>query len=268
MTKTDLRKAQLLEMLQVRAELRIDPIAQSLNVSAATVRRLIANLESEGLVLRVHGGVRLAPQAGHDYSYRASIQHRTREKSVIGRRAAELVHSGDVVFLDSGTTVLHLAEELIVRIQSGALDDIVVITNSLTHVEGLARWCKAVLIGGEVRSERRDVCGSIAEKTLALFHMNKAFLGADAVHPRKGLMATDERTAKINEIVIAESDETYVLVDSEKFGRASFISYAHLPDVKALVTDSGVDERTRRSILDRAVWLEICNVTGDNAGAE
>ena len=191
-----------MEMLQLNKRLDVKTVAESLGISVATVRRLLARLESDGKVIRTHGGVRLSPHLGTDYSYYLSATHRSREKTLIGRAAAEIVVAGDRLFLDSGTTVLKLAESLSLRLQSGSLTNIVVLTNSLALVEALARWCKVILVGGEVRVERRDVCGPITEETLRQFHVSKAFLGADAVHIRSGFMTTDERTAKMNEIVL------------------------------------------------------------------
>ena len=39
-------------------------------------------------------------------------------------------------------------------------------------------------------------------------------------------MTTDERTARMNEIVLSDSDTAYILADSSKFDKSSFISYA------------------------------------------
>ena len=86
-----------------------------------------------------------------------------------------------------------------------------------------------ILLGGEVRLSRLDVCGSVAEEVLKKFHITKAFLGADTISMKKGFMTTDERTAQMNEIVIADADTSYVLVDSSKFDKSSFMSYTE-PD--------------------------------------
>ena len=115
-----------------------------------------------------------------------------------------------------------------------------VLTNSLALVEALARWCKVILVGGEVRVERRDVWGPITEETLRQFHVSKAFLGADAVHISSGFMTTDESTAKMNEIILRNATHAFVLADAEKFNRDSFIRYAALSEVETIFTDPGV----------------------------
>ena len=106
MKKSEVRSSRLLEMLQLNKRLSVMTVADSLGISVATVRRLLVRLETDGKVIRTHGGVRLAPHLGTDYSYYLSSTHRSREKALIGRAAAEAVASGDKLFLDSGSTVL------------------------------------------------------------------------------------------------------------------------------------------------------------------
>jgi len=244
-------------MLQLNKRLGVKTVADSLGVSVATVRRLLARLETDGKVIRTHGGARLSPHLGTDYSYYLSSTHRSREKALIGRAAAEIISPGDRLFLDSGTTVLKLAEALSLRVQAGTLKNIVVLTNSLALVEALARWCKVILVGGEVRVERRDVWGPITEETLRQFHVNKAFLGADAIHLGSGFMTTDESTAKMNEIILRNAAHAYVLADAEKFNGDSFISYAALGDVEAIFTDPGVSESVLEGFRDAGARIEV-----------
>ena len=126
---------------------------------------------------------------------------------------------------------------LINRIKNENISDIVILSNSLTNFNPIANYCKVILLGGEVRLSRLDVCGSVAEEVLKKFHITKAFLGADAININKGFMTTDERTARMNEIVLTDADTSYVLTDSSKFDKASFISYAKPDVISEVVTD-------------------------------
>lgn len=257
MTKSQVRQVKLLEMLQLNKRLDVKTVAESLDISEATVRRLFSRLEKEGKVLRIHGGVQIAPEMGHDYSYRVSALHRSKEKTAIGNAVVHIIANNDRIFLDSGTTVLKLAEAISLRIQTGKLKNLVVLTNSFTHIETIARWCKVILIGGEVRVERRDVCGSIAEKVLSMFHVKKAFFGADAISIKGGLMTTDERTSQMNEIVIDHAERSYVLTDSEKFNKSSFITYAGLDAVDTIYTDRGLSKEAADEYRKAGAVIEI-----------
>jgi DeoR/GlpR family transcriptional regulator of sugar metabolism len=258
MTKSEMRKARLLEMLKPNGRIGVSAAADAFSVSEATIRRLFAQLEREGRVIRTHGGVQLAPHMNVDYSYRLSATHRIKEKTRIGNAAAQMIQSKDRIFLDSGTTVLKLAEALSIRLQSGELDNVLVLTNSLSYIDILAPHCRVILIGGEIRTDRNDVCGSVAEKNLQMFYVDRTFLGADGIALPDGFMATDERTAKMNEIVIERTKESYVLADSEKLGVASFIRYASLEQVNVLITDTGAGEEALTEL--RATGLAVHTV--------
>jgi DeoR family transcriptional regulator, fructose operon transcriptional repressor len=259
--KSELRSTRLMEMLQLNRRLDVNTVADTLGVSVATVRRLLARLETDGKVIRTHGGARLSPHLGTGYSYYISSTHRSKEKGVIGRAAADTVCDGERLFLDSGTTVLKLAEALSLRLQDGSLKNIVVLTNSLALVEALARWCKVILVGGEVRVERRDVWGPITEETLGQFHVSKAFLGADAVHIRSGFMTTDESTAKMNEIVLRNTSHAFVLADAEKFTRDSFIRYAGLNEVETVFTNHGIPADVLSRFQEAGARIQVVPVT-------
>ena len=261
-----MRTNRLLEMLQLNKRVDVRTVAESLDISEATARRFFSQLEDEGKVIRVHGGVQLAPQLGYDYSFRVQASHRQKQKALIGAHAAELVRDGDRIFLDSGTTVLKLAEALALRLRTGQLKSLVVLTNSITHVETVARWCKVILIGGEIRVERLDVCGSVAEKTLMMFHLDKAFFGADAVSLAGGCMTTDERTSTMNEIVVERSERCYVLVDSHKFGKSSFIRYAPFNQIETIFTDPGLDREELSRYAEAGARIEVVRGRGPGGG--
>ncbi len=262
MKKSEARSSRLMEMLQLNRRLDVRTVSESLGISEATVRRLFARLDGEGKVIRTHGGVRLAPHLGTDYSYFLSATHRNREKTLLGRAAADLVSSDDRLFLDSGTTVLKLAEALALRLQAGQVTGVVVLTNSLVLVEALARWCKVILVGGEVRTERRDLCGPISEEALQQFHVTRAFLGADAIHLASGFMTTDERTAMMNRIVLRGAGSSCVLADSEKFNRDSFISYAPLGGVDRVLTDASIAEAVLQEFRAAGAAIEVVSAAG------
>lgn len=241
MGKKEARKKQLIESLNVSRQLDLKTVTEKFGISEATARRLFAELEEERLAVRVLGGIRIIEESPMAYSYSLRAGQYAREKAAIGKAAAALVQSGDSLFLDSGTTVITLAAAIAERLRAGELERVSIITNSLSMMDIIEDQTQVMLLGGEVRSKRRDVCGYLAEKNLELFHVQRAFLGADALSLSGGFMTSDERTAKINEIVIGRSQQSYVLADSSKFGKEGFMRFASFGEVDMIYTDSGLD---------------------------
>lgn len=240
MGRPEERKEKLIELLRLYKQLDVGQVSAALAVSDATVRRLFGRLEEERLAIRTHGGIRLVPEIRRDYSFYLSQTVGVPEKAAIGFAAAKLCRSDDVVFLDSGSTVMKCSEAILIRLQQGNLSGLTVLTNSLDVAELLAGHCKIISIGGEVRAERRDVCGMVAERTLASYRVDHAFLGADGIDEISGLMTTDERTATMNQVVIGRSGRTTVLADHSKFDQSSFVTYAALDQVSLILTDEAL----------------------------
>ncbi len=237
MSKIEKRQEKLLDLLQTYKRLEISQVSKWLDISETTARRMCSRLEEDQKVIRVHGGVQLTVQFLNEFSYQSKELNQLHEKVSIGNYGASLISSGDRIYCDSGTTIHQFALALINRIKKQELQDIVVLTNSLANFDPLAEYCKVILVGGEVRLPRLDVCGSISEEIISKFHITKAFLGVDGIHVQKGYMTTDERTSTLNKIIVADADESFILCDSTKFGRTSFISYALPQEVKGIITD-------------------------------
>ena len=95
-----------------------------------------------------------------------------------------------------------------------------------------------VLTGGMIRPSRMDLCGHVALENIRRYHFTKAFLGTDAISPEGILSTTDEETSAIAAAVIEQSDEVFILADSSKIGKTSFVPYGTLGSSKlTLITD-------------------------------
>lgn len=228
-----------------------------LGVSLSTVRRIMIELEADGLITRVHGGVRLKAEVGK-YLFREMEQaHEEEKKSIALYAAHELVGEGDVVYLDSGTTVKQLALALSHRLLDGRLKTLTAITNSLANMEILSSHCNVILIGGVYREERKDFAGFATERFLECFNYQKAFLGADGFDVNLGFSGRDPLTVTINEIVISRSAEKYVLIDSSKFETRTFLSYANSADVDLLITDDRLSAEQRLSCEQKNIRMHV-----------
>jgi DeoR family fructose operon transcriptional repressor len=235
--KQELREVKLLEMLKAKSQLDIAEVTATLDVSEATARRLFARLEEDNKLIRVHGGIKAAPELRGDYSFQLSAAQSNEQKEAIGRSAARLVNDNERLFLDAGTTVLKMAEALTLRIRTGELKGITVVTNSLSLLNNLAGECEVILLGGRIRPDRRDVCGPLTRGNLEKFRLEKAFFGVDAVSMDGELMTTDSETAETNSMFIQRSKEAIVLADSEKIGQNSLVTFAGLEDITTFISD-------------------------------
>lgn len=234
------RQNKLLDELKANKKLGTEQAAALLGVSLSSARRLFLELEQSGKAVRTYGGIQLVSGKGPDYSFEELEGRNIDEKKRIANCAVRLICNDDTVYFDSGTTLLQLAAVVRQKLQNGELKRIRVVTNSYANLQILNGCCEVVLIGGGYRAARKDFAGYAAERFVQCFNYKKAFLGADGFDTAEGFMATDADTAKLNEVVLRRSQESFVLMDSTKFGMRSFVSYAAAADAAAIVTDGNI----------------------------
>ncbi len=241
MSKKQDREKKILDTLNQKKKLSIDEVTSLLGISLSSARRLFIEMENSGKVVRTHGGIHLVSTKELEYSFEKLESKNLSAKKQIGKYTADILRNDDVVYFDSGTTILQLTYAVKERIQNGTLSGIKVITNSLANLFVLQEVCSVFLVGGEYNTKRRAFSGYSSEKFIQNFIYKKAFLGADGLDIKEGFMTTDTDTAKLNEIVMKRSEESYVLLDSSKFCLRSFVSYASTSEIEAIITDSNIN---------------------------
>ena len=118
----------IVQMLKINTSASIGEIAETFHVSQMTIRRDLEKLVEAGQVIRIPGGARIEYWRGAERSFFERLQKMSGSKRSIGAAAAALVKDGESVVLDSGTTTLYVARELlprrnvVVRLNTGRTD--------------------------------------------------------------------------------------------------------------------------------------------------
>jgi len=233
---TGLRRDRILQELSQNRQVSITELAALLGVSEMTVRRDLDRLEKLGHVQRTHGGVLPAERMAFEFDFALKRQARQKEKQAIARRAMELVHPGQRLILDTGTTTLELAFLL------KDFQDLTVITPSLAVASVLqfSPGIQTVLLGGVIRRGSADLTGSLAENNLMMFAADLAFQGADGIGSDGAMYSDDLRIAKVDQIIRKRADRCFVLADSSKIGKTALTVNGYVHQVDGLITDEGI----------------------------
>lgn len=256
MKHSELRKQTVMQILRTSKKLSIEKAMKKLDVSESTVRRLFAQLEEEGVAIRVYGGICYNDTfGGGAFALEPTRLNNPDEKVRIGHAAERLIKPGDIIFLDSGTTVMALCAEIDhMFTEAGGrssrlyeelhkkYNDVTLFTHSLVNLEMLKKHMKIHLIGGEYRDGKRDFFGYLTEESLKKLRFTKCFIGADGFSEEAGILAADFGTARINQLAIQNSAQSVLLVDSSKLGKNSVVSFSPLLSVDCLVTDTSLPE--------------------------
>ena len=226
------RQDRIRTRLQTQHVVRVDELAEWLQVSPATVRRDLLELEQQGRLRRVHGGAAEISQPTTEplFDDRATIA--TAEKQRIAEAAFKLIAPADTVFLDGGSTILALAQLLL------PLTRLNVVTNSLRVAHLLSgSGPRMILTGGECRRLSQTFVGPLSRLVLERVQLDWAFIGTVGVSAEAGLTTTDPNEAFTKELALSRASRVVLLADSSKFGVSSFVRFGEAAQLTHLITD-------------------------------
>lgn len=234
------RHQQILELLQQQREVSVQALAEQFHVSPITIRRDLDTLEREGALTRTHGGAVASSSSVIAFAFQKRARDCTAEKVAIAQYVAAVVQPGMTIVLDTGTTTLEVARALIGAPRLRVLTSSLAIASALHACANL----DLVLLGGNARRHSPDLTGPLTEDNLLQFQTELAIVGADAVS-REGLYTSDLGIARISRAMITCARETWLVADSSKFSRRSFVKFADWSAITHLVTDEGLAEADR-----------------------
>lgn len=210
----------ILQELKRKEFLTLQELIERTGCSASTIRRDLSKLQQLGRLQRVHGGATLNGNRHSEPILSDKLTKNLKEKKAIGKKAAQLIQDHDCIFMDAGSSTI----EMIPFIEA---QDVVVVTNGLTHVEKLlAQGIKTLMIGGQVKETTFATVGASALTTMNRYCFDKAFLGMNGLDLNYGLTTPDEKEALIKEKTIVQANRSYVLLDHTKLDEVYF---AHVP---------------------------------------
>lgn len=243
----------LFKSLEDKEFLSVAEGCRLLDASPATVRRDFAELAAQGRAERLRGGLgRSKRDALAMVPFAAREMQMAAEKSAIARAAAGLLHSGDAVFVDGGTSTLHLASHL------GAVPARV-ITNSLRLAAaiGAATYASPIevhLTGGYLLARGGLLIGPQARAGIAAYHARWAFLSVGGIGP-DGVFNTDELVQDVEREMLARADRVVALADHSKLHARALCRVCDLARVHVLITDAGATAEQLDPI--RAAGVEV-----------
>jgi DeoR/GlpR family transcriptional regulator of sugar metabolism len=243
------RQKKILHLMQEEKRAYVTDLARHFQVTEASIRLDFNTLENLDYIRRFHGGARIVQPSAYDSRIAANQQI----KKKIARRAVEFIEPGETLFLDSGTTVLMLAQLLI------EFDNLTVVTNSVPIAQHIGREQSnsIILAGGSFNYSEQCCEGLITEQFLDNFSASKAFIGADSIVVQKGLFSNGIRMFGYVQKIIQHSKKTILLADSSKFSKVGAIKICDLMSVNLIITDENLPQEMRGEIVARDITLDI-----------
>lgn len=248
------RKQETLEMLKKNDFVHVNQLSEKFQVSYMTINRDLKELEEDGAVTRVYGGVTLAaPNNGsslltgqakrhgdndpispyYDLTIEERFNKSLESKQAIAEKAAEFVNEGDVIALDPSTTTLHMCPYLQDK-------KITVVTTSImvTLQFSTSETVQVLLTGGVLRKSSLSLVNIQSGDILDSIVINKCFLSSHAISFEHGLTDLTLEESESKNVLIQRSKEVFVLVDNTKICYDASFSVCNKREIDTIITDS------------------------------
>ena len=236
------RTRQILAYLKHRKSCTIAELMKKFDVSSATIHRDVAVLAKRDTVERVRGGLiyNEAPGAvGSPAAYQERVVSHRKEKIAAAQKALQFIDEGDIIFLDSSTTVYELALLLMHR----QYDHLTIITNAIPVMHLFRKFpphWSLIGLGGNYDPQLNSILGMAALEHLSHFNLTKAFVSCFGVDD-KCATTNHERQAEMLRKVLDAADRRYLIVDHGKIGRKGLYRIAARGGFDAIVSDKATD---------------------------
>lgn len=236
MSKKQERHIQIRNLLLQHKEMKTAQLAKTLNITPETLRKDLDELQKQSLLVRVHGGVRL-----YNASYETPVQVRKldnlEEKRVISYHAFKHIQDGDVVYLDSSSTVILGLENLLLK------KDLTIVTNSLIIAQTCIQYdCDVIIAGGHIIKSGVRTYDYFATQVIDSMQIDVAIVGSEGLKDSKGL-TTSLSELGFKKHVITQSKKVIAICDSTKFKEKSTYQFCTFKDVDILITTKLKEEQ-------------------------
>lgn len=211
----------------------LNQICNEFNISKSTLRRDLDSILVEGDIKKIYGGVTVLPKKGLIPFEDRNVAHHA-EKMRIASAAAQLVENGDIIFIDSGTTTMHILETIKDK------KDITILTNNVQIILQAMPYdnIKLITLSGALDRKTLSFAGNYAAHVLQNYNISKAFMATTGFSVANGVTNSSPVEFALKRAAVERSQVVYLLADSSKCGEVSLMTYCGLEQIDVLITDS------------------------------
>jgi DeoR family fructose operon transcriptional repressor len=223
------RDRTILDRLERDGCVDIEWAAESLGVSAMTVRRDLGRLAATGRLRRVRGGaIAVGPEP-----FARRFARQAAEKELIAGKLLDLVGDGGALVFDASTTIQRLAHRL------HGFTDLTVLTNGPDTFLALqdAGGVTPVLTGGTLDKRTGGLVGPLAVRSARDVVARRAFVSSAALSAVHGPTEQTLDDAAVKLALVEAAASVVLAVDHTKLGHHAAARGIPLARVDVLVTD-------------------------------
>jgi DeoR family transcriptional regulator, glycerol-3-phosphate regulon repressor len=186
------------------------------------------------------------PQSVNETKYGKRQHEAVSEKNEIATNALRLIHDGESLFLDYGTTAFQVAEE----IKHSHLTNLTVITNSTFVLNSLqfVKDIQIVLLGGTMRTSEGSLSGPITLDNINNIYADIGFFGCGGVNLQAGITNHYIEEVEVSKKMMSHCRMKVILADHTKFEKNALYKTTDVNDIDVIITDEQLDNHLAKQI--------------------
>ena len=235
--KKESRQIQIHSLLLENERMKVKDLSKILDVTTETIRSDLETMQSQYLVIKEHGWVRLNRSLSErPLSFREN--ENADRKRLVCIRAMREVKDGQTIFLDGGSTILSGLDSL------QSKKDITVVTHSIKVALKCSEMnIRTILAGGEIYRTGERTSGYFTTYLIDHMIFDVAIVGTLGIKNIDGFTTVSIEGIDILRHVINQSRRIIVVSDSSKFDQEANYCFCKFKEIDTLVTDEITDEQ-------------------------
>ena len=228
----------------------LDQLCRVFDVSKNTIRRDLKEIISGGNFKKIYGGVTVKDNKDMlPFSERNIANLDVKKK--IAAKAAELVEDSDVIFIDSGTTTIHMIDYIKER------KNLTVITNNLEVMIRVIPYenIKLISLSGELDRNTLSFTGDTASSVLKSYNISKSFMASAGVSIDGGVTNSSTKEYDIKSTAVKRSNRVYLLTSADKFNTVAIMTYCTMDKLTGIITDGEPPEDIAEYMAEHEIEL-------------
>ncbi|CAH0538528.1 DeoR/GlpR family DNA-binding transcription regulator [Vibrio marisflavi] len=247
---TQYRRHAISNLVTEQGEVSVEQLASLFETSEVTIRKDLASLEENGLLLRRYGGAVALPKEVVSEELGQQVSSR---KLALAKAAVNLIRDHNRIVIDSGSTTGALIQQL------NHKQGLVVMTNSLNvanALNDLENEPTILMTGGTWDKRSEAFQGLVAESVLRSYDFDQLFIGADGIDLARGTTTFNEMLG-LSKVMAEVSREVIVMIESKKVGRKIPNLELGWSSVDVVITDTDLSMQDKEQIESHDVKV-IC----------
>ena len=249
------RQKEIVQILEREKVVIAQDLAERFDVSLATIRRDLDQLEKQRILRKTYGGAELRDSI-NSLMPSLSIRHNKAPvaKAAIALAALQYIPNGATIALDSGSTISELCRHL------SSKNNLTIICSD-THNANLtlSSGNRVYMMGGFLTPDGTSD-GTYAREFLSNVGSLDLFISStDGADPEDGITTNELGINELKRRYLKKANTTIMMIDHSKFKHKGFYKMCSFSDIDIVITDNKTPADIIESIKRQGVQVVVAD---------